>query len=103
MNFVGVFFQNIFVFKFVQEYITRKHLQTECANECLAANGRIALTDLASQLNVDLDHVNTAVSQLLHQQHQKHGNLGGMDEEELVLETFATSEFVVCAGELIHR
>jgi hypothetical protein len=52
---------------------------------------------------VDLDHVNTAVSQLLHQQQQKHGNLGGMDEEELVLETFATSEFVVCAGELIHR
>ncbi|CAK5015269.1 unnamed protein product [Meloidogyne enterolobii] len=49
------------------KYVTRKHLQTECANECLAAGGRISLTDLASQLNVNLDHISGAVNQLVRQ------------------------------------
>uniref|UniRef100_A0A914GWZ0 E3 UFM1-protein ligase 1 homolog n=1 Tax=Globodera rostochiensis TaxID=31243 RepID=A0A914GWZ0_GLORO len=73
-----------------KEYVTRKHLVTECANECLAAGGRISLTELASQLNVDLDHVQTAINQLLNQHRTDDG-------------ISAAAEFVVCAGELVHR
>lgn len=72
-----------------QEYVTRKYLQTECANECLAAGGRILLTDLATQLNVDLDHISRAVNQLVRQSNQDEVNI--------------LSEFILCAGELIHR
>ncbi|KAF7635206.1 hypothetical protein Mgra_00005321 [Meloidogyne graminicola] len=72
-----------------KEYVTRKYLQTECANECLAAGGRILLTDLATQLNVDLDHISRAVNQLVRQSNQDEVNI--------------LSEFIICAGELIHR
>ncbi|KAL7070925.1 hypothetical protein ACQ4LE_010149 [Meloidogyne hapla] len=76
-----------------KEYVTRKHLQTECANECLAAGGRISLTDLASQLNVNLDHIIGAVNHLVRQINED-------DEEENVSKA---NDFVICAGELIHR
>ena len=87
----------------LKEYITRKYLQTECANECLAAGGRISLTELATQLNVDLDHVNTAVGQILaKQQNQRGGDEIGEEEMDQEGDQIAV-EFVVCAGELIHR
>ncbi|CAK5048386.1 unnamed protein product [Meloidogyne enterolobii] len=75
------------------EYVTRKHLQTECANECLAAGGRISLTDLASQLNVNLDHISGAVNHLVRQ----------IDHEEDDVNISTSNDFVICAGELIHR
>ncbi|CAD6191221.1 unnamed protein product [Caenorhabditis auriculariae] len=40
-----------------QSYITKKHLETEVKNECVAAGGRAPLTDIATSLNVDFDHV----------------------------------------------
>nr|CAD2200340.1 unnamed protein product [Meloidogyne enterolobii] len=76
-----------------KEYVTRKHLQTECANECLAAGGRISLTDLASQLNVNLDHISGAVNQLVRQ----------IDHEEDHVNISTSNDFLICAGELIHR
>uniref|UniRef100_A0A914LLR3 E3 UFM1-protein ligase 1 homolog n=1 Tax=Meloidogyne incognita TaxID=6306 RepID=A0A914LLR3_MELIC len=76
-----------------KEYVTRKHLQTECANECLAAGGRISLTDLASQLNVNLDHISGAVNQLV-----RH-----IDHEDDDVNISTSNDFVICAGELIHR
>ncbi|KAL3090919.1 hypothetical protein niasHS_007294 [Heterodera schachtii] len=82
-----------------KEFVTRRHLVTECANECLASGGRIALTELAAQLSVDLDHIQTAVNQLLAM--NRHHR---MAEDENTVEDISTpAEFVVCAGELIHR
>jgi hypothetical protein len=73
----------------------------------LAAGGRIALTELAAQLNVDLDHVGTAVSQLLAASRRQQQPLaaGEAEEEEMAEVGGQTelAEFVVCAGDLIHR
>ncbi|PIO64725.1 hypothetical protein TELCIR_13638 [Teladorsagia circumcincta] len=45
-------------------YITQKHLATEVRNECVALGGRAPLTDIATSLNVDLEHVERAAHQL---------------------------------------
>ncbi|EYB84570.1 hypothetical protein Y032_0314g2235 [Ancylostoma ceylanicum] len=46
-------------------YITQKHLATEVRNECVALGGRAALTDIATTLNVDLDHVERTAHKLV--------------------------------------
>ncbi|KIH47047.1 hypothetical protein ANCDUO_22898 [Ancylostoma duodenale] len=46
-------------------YITQKHLETEVRNECVALGGRAALTDIATTLNVDLDHVERTAHKLV--------------------------------------
>ncbi|CAP21869.2 Protein CBG00415 [Caenorhabditis briggsae] len=38
-------------------YVTKKHLETEIKNECVAAGGRAPLTDIAVALNIDFDHI----------------------------------------------
>uniref|UniRef100_A0A914DF27 E3 UFM1-protein ligase 1 homolog n=1 Tax=Acrobeloides nanus TaxID=290746 RepID=A0A914DF27_9BILA len=75
MNSIDIIFTND-----GREYITRKHLLTEVRNECIAADGRLALTDLATRLNVSLNHVENAVATI----------------------TKADS-FVLCAGELLSK
>ncbi|KAK5969834.1 hypothetical protein GCK32_008146 [Trichostrongylus colubriformis] len=45
-------------------YITQKHLATEVRNECVALGGRAPLTDIATSLNVDLEHVERIAQQL---------------------------------------
>ncbi|XGW30907.1 hypothetical protein V3C99_009682 [Haemonchus contortus] len=45
-------------------YITKKHLATEVRNECVALGGRAPLTDIATSLNVDLEHVERIAHQL---------------------------------------
>ncbi|KAK6042611.1 hypothetical protein COOONC_19884, partial [Cooperia oncophora] len=45
-------------------YITQKHLATEVRNECVALGGRAPLTDIATSLNVDLEHVERVAHQL---------------------------------------
>ncbi|VDN20526.1 unnamed protein product [Cylicostephanus goldi] len=46
-------------------YITQKHLATEVRNECVALGGRAPLTDIATSLNVDLDHVERTAQKLV--------------------------------------
>ena len=75
MNSIDIIFTND-----GREYITRKHLLTEVRNECIAADGRLALTDLATRLNVSLNHVENAVTTI----------------------TKADS-FMLCAGELLSK
>ncbi|KAI1733101.1 e3 UFM1-protein ligase 1 domain-containing protein [Ditylenchus destructor] len=64
-----------------KEYITRKHLLTEIKNECFANNNKIAITELASRLNVEVDHIDNAVAAISRQ----------------------SDAFILCAGEIIHR
>ncbi|PIO62442.1 hypothetical protein TELCIR_15996, partial [Teladorsagia circumcincta] len=45
-------------------YITQKHLATEVRNECVALGGRAPLTDIATSLNVDLEHVERVAHKL---------------------------------------
>ncbi|KAL3985346.1 hypothetical protein ACH3XW_38255 [Acanthocheilonema viteae] len=42
-----------------KEYVTRNHLLNEVKNECI---GRVSLYDLAQSLNVDYEHIESAVS-----------------------------------------
>ncbi|KAI6181110.1 Component of oligomeric Golgi complex 2 [Aphelenchoides besseyi] len=65
-----------------KEYVTKKHLVTEVQNECLAANGRVNLTDLVPILRVELDHIDAAASTLAADQ---------------------PDDFVLCAGDLVSR
>ncbi|VDP54490.1 unnamed protein product [Heligmosomoides polygyrus] len=46
-------------------YVTQKHLSTEVRNECVALGGRAPLTDIATTLNVDLEHVERAAHELV--------------------------------------
>ena len=48
-----------------KEYLTPKQLRNEVADEILAHNGRINITELAPILNVDLPYVEHAVDELL--------------------------------------
>ena len=48
-----------------KEYLTPKQLRNELADEILAHNGRINVTELAPILNVDLSHVEHAADELL--------------------------------------
>jgi len=48
---------------------------------------------LASQLNVNLDHISGAVNQLV-----RH-----IDHEDDDVNISTSNDFVICAGELIHR
>lgn len=65
-----------------KEYVTRKHLVTEVKNECIAAGGRIGITDLVPILRIDLDYIETAATTLITEQ---------------------PDEFVMCAGEIVSR
>jgi hypothetical protein len=67
-----------------REYVTRAYLVVEVQNECLAADGRIPLTVVAAALSVELDHVVAAAT-------------------DLVRQSEPPGEFLLCAGELIHR
>ncbi|CAI5449864.1 unnamed protein product [Caenorhabditis angaria] len=40
-----------------QSYVTKRHLETEVKNECIAAGGRAPLTEIATSLNIDFDHI----------------------------------------------
>ncbi|CAB3409785.1 unnamed protein product [Caenorhabditis bovis] len=42
-------------------YVTKKHLETEVKNECLANGGRVPLTEIAVSLNIDYDHIERTV------------------------------------------
>ncbi|KAH7721891.1 Protein C06G3.9 [Aphelenchoides avenae] len=64
-----------------KEYVTKKHLVTEVRNECIASDGRAALTDLALRLNIELDHIENAAAVITKQ----------------------SDSFVLCNGELISR
>ncbi|PAV84769.1 hypothetical protein WR25_14627 isoform B [Diploscapter pachys] len=46
-------------------YVTTKHLMTEVQNECLGNGGRCSLTEAATALNVDFDHVDAAAKRLV--------------------------------------
>ncbi|CAI4224356.1 unnamed protein product [Auanema sp. JU1783] len=48
-----------------RSYVTKKHLSTEVKNECLANRGRASLTDIAKALNVDFDHIDRAVKEII--------------------------------------
>lgn len=50
-----------------KEYVTRRHLRTEIRNECLSNDGRVAVTDLVSLLNVGLDHIESETSALINE------------------------------------
>uniref|UniRef100_A0A1I7VDW5 E3 UFM1-protein ligase 1 homolog n=1 Tax=Loa loa TaxID=7209 RepID=A0A1I7VDW5_LOALO len=45
-----------------KEYVTRSHLLNEVKNECIGREGRVSLHDLAHTLNVDYEHIESAVS-----------------------------------------
>ncbi|VDK70142.1 unnamed protein product [Litomosoides sigmodontis] len=45
-----------------KEYVTRNHLLNEVKNECIGRDGRVSLYDLAQSLNVDYEHIESAVS-----------------------------------------
>uniref|UniRef100_A0A0R3RQ74 E3 UFM1-protein ligase 1 homolog n=1 Tax=Elaeophora elaphi TaxID=1147741 RepID=A0A0R3RQ74_9BILA len=45
-----------------KEYVTRNHLLNEVKNECIGRDGRVSLCDLAHTLNVDYEHIESAVS-----------------------------------------
>lgn len=64
-----------------RDYITRKHLLTEVKNECIANNNRISLVELATNLNVEFNHIENAVSSIIKQ----------------------SDIFYLCGGELIHK
>jgi deoxyhypusine synthase len=65
-----------------KEYVTKRHLITEVKNECLAAGGRINITELVPILRIELDHIETAASNLVSEY---------------------PDEFLMCAGELVSR
>ncbi|MCP9264838.1 E3 ufm1-protein ligase 1-like protein [Dirofilaria immitis] len=44
-----------------KEYVTRNHLLDEVKNECIFREGRVSLYDLAHTLNVDYEHIESAV------------------------------------------
>ncbi|VDL71198.1 unnamed protein product [Nippostrongylus brasiliensis] len=46
-------------------YVTQKHLKTEVRNECVGLGGRAPLTDIATTLNVDLEHVERCAQELV--------------------------------------
>uniref|UniRef100_A0AC35TUT0 E3 UFM1-protein ligase 1 homolog n=1 Tax=Rhabditophanes sp. KR3021 TaxID=114890 RepID=A0AC35TUT0_9BILA len=47
-----------------KEYVTRKHLRREVANECLDKKGRVSFDDMVLGLNVDYSHIVEAVKNL---------------------------------------
>ncbi|KAM3717296.1 E3 UFM1-protein ligase [Dirofilaria immitis] len=64
-----------------KEYVTRNHLLDEVKNECIFREGRVSLYDLAHTLNVDYEHIESAVSVISKQ----------------------SSTFVLCNAELFFR
>lgn len=48
-----------------KEYITPQHLQKEISDELIVAGGRIDLSTLASNLQVDISHVERAIPDIV--------------------------------------
>ncbi|EGT42012.1 hypothetical protein CAEBREN_08370 [Caenorhabditis brenneri] len=67
-------------------YVTKKHLETEIKNECIASGGRTSLTDIAVSLNIDFDHV------------ERTARLIAANDEE-----FTLSNAELFAKEYVHR